>query len=196
MLRRVTGPRLIQRHTLRSELPPTELRTQLAEVVEETGREFALIAKLSGAGIVVRVLHAPVTPRPFFGALFGTRFAISETNRGREVTPFQPIVRGTIEARDDGPGSAINIELRPHPQVFTFEKAGKLAAALLVAVALPALITGNAVGGIALVFAVMFWLFPGARARSAFARDCEHALTALEAAVPVRRAPDALPRGA
>ncbi len=188
MLRGMTGSQLVQRHTLRSELSPEELRARLRDAVEDTGEEFALIAKLSGAGIVVRVLQAPTTSRPFFGSLLGARFAISVVNTGRELTPFQPIVRGTIARRDELPGSELELELRPHPQVFTFETAGKVVAALLVALALPALIMGQAVGVIALVFAALFWIAPGARAQSAFAQDCERALAALGATIPIERA--------
>ena len=189
----MTGSRLVQRHKLHSELSPQELRARLSDAVEETGEEFPLIAKLSGAGIVVRVLQAPTTSRPFFGALLGTRFTISEVNKGRELTPFQPIVRGTIARRDETPGSELELELRPHPQVFTFETAGKVVAALLVALALPALIMGQGVGAIALVFAALFWIAPSARAQSAFSQDCDRALTALKATLPVEQASTAQP---
>jgi hypothetical protein len=176
--------RLVQRHSLHSELSPQELREQLAAAIEQTDGEFPLVSKLSGGGIVIRVLNAPSTSRPFFGQITGPNFAISQSTRGREVTPFQPIVHGTIE-RDEADVTRVELILRPHPDAPTFERAGKVAAVLLALVSIPAALSGQPLALVAIFFAALFWVFPRARARIAFTHDCARALAALEQATPL-----------
>ena len=47
--------------------PPDIVRSRLIEAVEAVDEPFTLVSKLSGGGIVTRMLRAPQTSRPLFG---------------------------------------------------------------------------------------------------------------------------------
>ena len=173
---------LVVRRRYRCELPPRDLLDALDRVVEPGPREFPLISRISGAGIVVRALRVPATTRPFFGVVEGDRLAIAQTSR-EEATPFQPILRGVV--RDDEGGSTLELELRPHAEVPTFATAGKVAGGLVIAGAAPALLSGEPLAVLAMGFGALFWVFPGLRARASFGHGCARSLVALEERLPL-----------
>ncbi len=173
--------RLVEVHRFSAPLAPEKLLEQLRGVTHPTD-EFQLVSKLSGAGIVVRVLQSPATKLPFHGRIENDTLAITLATRGHQMTPFQPILDGTICATHTG--SQLDLTLRLPPGVPTLERAGKIAAALFVAAALPGLFSGVYTAGLLLPFAALCWIFPSLRARYSFAGDCRRSLAALAEAIP------------
>lgn len=173
--------RLVEHHRYRCDVPPDKLLEQLREVAHPTA-EFQLVSKLSGAGIVVRVLQSPDTPLPFHGQVEQASFALTLATRGQQMTPFQPIVHGRVHAASQG--SELTLDLRLPKGVATLEWAGKLFAALLILAAAPGLATGTYAAALLLPFAALSWVFPGLRARYSFAHDCRRTLDTFEQAVP------------
>ena len=75
--------------------------------------EFRLISYLSDGGAVVRGIAPPENAsKAFFGRIQENRFSIVENLEKRFVTPYQPILFGTLEA------DTIKIEVKMHPQAF------------------------------------------------------------------------------
>ena len=155
-----------QQVELRSQLPPDELYAQLVERVEEWP-DFPLISKLSGGGVVIRVFKPPPTERPFFGQRSPLGFRIAEVQTRAGLTPYQPIAEGRIV--EEGAGSRVKLELRPHPDARTFSWLyATFGVVLLGAVAL-LLSRGDA--GLAVcagLLAVGFLTFPRFRAQHGF----------------------------
>jgi hypothetical protein len=168
---------------LRSPLSPSALRAALAEIVEPTPWPPRLVFKLSGGGIVSRVMAAPETSLPFFGLVSDEKIRIARATRGRQVTPFQPILLGTITAADDG--SALTLQLRPHREARSLSGLFGVAGFVLIGAALPALLEARAMGVIGLLFGAAFMVFPTWRARTCFAADHRDALAALHESLPL-----------
>lgn len=160
---------------------PKKLQEQLEAVVHPTD-EFQLVSKLSGAGIVVRVLQSPVTSLPFHGRVHPGDVALTLATRGRQMTPFQPVAKGSIQARETG--AQLDLTLRLPAGVSTLERAGKILAGVLVVAAAPGLYAGVLMAWLLLPFAVLCWFFPGLRARYSFAEDCQRTREALQKALP------------
>lgn len=171
---------------LRSPLPPDALREALAAVVEPTDWPPPLIFKLSGGGIVSRVMESPETDRAFFGVVRPERIRIARATRGRPVTPFQPILLITIT--DEQTGSLIDVTLRPHREARSLSGVFALAGFTLIGAALPAMLAAEPLSFVAAGAGAVFMVFPSWRARTGFRADLSDALDALLAALPVERA--------
>ena len=167
----------------RSTLPPDELRAALAAVVEPTEWPPSLIFKLSGGGIVSRVMASPETERPFFGRVDPEKIRIARASRGGQVTPFQPIVLVTIS--EAGDGSVMAVKMRPHREAHSLAGLFTLAGFTLIGASVPALLSGDPLGMVAAAVGIIFMIFPTWRARLSFRTDRDDAVQALCAALPL-----------
>lgn len=174
---------LQETRTYRSELTPDELRETLVELVEPVAWPFPLVFKLSGGGIVSRVMAAPETDRPFFGQMDIERPRIAVASRGQEVTAFQPILRLTLTPT--AAGSEISVRMRPHPESRSFAGLFAVFGGTLIVAALPALLQGEPMALIGALVGTVGIFFPPLRARISFQSDRDRALAALAEALPL-----------
>ncbi len=170
----------------RSPLPPDSLRTALAELVEPTDWPPPLIFKLSGGGIVSRVMESPETALPFFGLVSAEKIRIARASRGGHVTPFQPILLGTISAAPGG--SLLELKLRPHRETKSLSGLFALTGFVMLGSSIPAILDSQVLGGVGAALGALFMVFPTWRARTCFATDKRDALEALCAALPLSAA--------
>ena len=161
-----------------SDQPPDVLLDALAEAVEPLQSGFTYVSKLSGGGVVVRVLRAPDSERPWFGAVEPTSFKVALAPRDRTGTPYQPILRGTILPTDSG--SEVELSLAPHPDARMFSILFTVGGALLGFASLLSIQEEPVTGGTGLIIAALFLAFPGFRARMSFDQACAISLSALE----------------
>ena len=168
---------------LRSSLSPDALREALAAVVEPTDWPPPLIFKLSGGGIVSRVMESPATERAFFGLVSAEKIRIARASRGRQVTPFQPIL--LIELSAEQTGSQLNITLRPHREARSLSGVFALAGFTLIGAALPAMLSLTPIAFLAAGVGLSFMWFPTWRAKTCFRTDLKDAMEALTEALPV-----------
>ena len=161
----------------RSLLPPADLRAALAAVVEPTAWPPSLIFKLSGGGIVSRVMESPQTDRPFFGRVDDEKIRFARASRGGQVTPFQPIVLATISAADGG--RVMEVKMRPHREARSLSGLFTLTGFALLCASAPALYGGETVALVAVVLGVTFMIFPRWRAKMSFRSDRDDAVEAL-----------------
>jgi len=169
-----------------SDQPPHVLLDALAEAVEPLKDGFTYVSKLSGGGVVVRVLRAPDSERPWFGAVEPTSFKVVLAPRDRTGTPYQPILRGTILPTDTG--SAVELALAPHPDARMFSILFTVGGGLLGFASLLSFHEDPTMGGVGLVMAGLFLAFPSFRARLSFDEACAISLSALEEQLNLTRA--------
>ena len=168
----------------RSPLPPDDLRAALAAVVEPTAWPPPLIFKLSGGGIVSRVMESPETDHPFFGRVDDEKIRIARASRRGQVTPFQPIVLIAVSATADG--SRLEVKLRPHREAVSLSGLFMIAGLTMIGAAIPALLSGDSLGVIAIFIGLIFMIFPKWRERLSFRTDRDDAVQALCAALPLQ----------
>ena len=154
---------------------PTDALSGLVGSVHPTDGRFRLISRLSGGGVVVRVLDCPQTERPLFGDLRADGFRLARVTRGVDIAPFEPIADGTIETHAGG--ARLNVSLAPHGQARSFALAHAAAGAMLLTAAAVKLSSDPLIAGLCVVLALVFFIFPSVRARLGFTRGC----AALEA---------------
>ena len=175
------GPALEHRRSVTLAQPPDAFAAQLRDAVQPSTEPFTLVSKLSGGGIVVRALRTPATERPFFGRVEHGRFAIAPTRKTGNVTPFQPLIRGTWSPTEAG--TQLDLHLAPHPNaqnwdiVFTIAGLGLLPGAALQALSNVPLAAALGAFGLAAL------AFPRLRARASFAAEVDIALPALAQAL-------------
>ena len=99
---------------------PGAVLDALRAATAHTTEPFSMVSKLSGGGIVVRVLRTPETERAFFGRVTTDGFVVAPVHRGGDVTPFQPLIRGTVAPSDTG-GTRLHLHLHPHPHAQAYD---------------------------------------------------------------------------
>ncbi|MFT5685734.1 MAG: hypothetical protein ACI8RZ_006688 [Myxococcota bacterium] len=166
-----------------SPLPPDALRAALSAIVEPTPWPPRLIFKLSGGGIVSRVMESPQTTLPFFGLVSAEKIRIARASYGGPVTPYQPILLATLSAA--GEGSLLELTLRPHRETKSLSGLFAVAGFVLLGASIPALLDAQALGVVAVVIGALFMVFPTWRARTCFRSDHQDALSTLCAALPL-----------
>lgn len=154
---------------LSSPLPPEELLKRLAAATEPS-EGFPLRSKLSGAGIVVRVLHPPPTTRPLFGRVGADGFKVACVPDPANQGPFQPIAEANVS--ESGAGSLVSLTLRPHKQVKSYSPLFAGMAVILFLVAGVTFRDSGGIGLIAAVFGGLFLVFPRFRATHGFEQGC------------------------
>jgi hypothetical protein len=169
----------------RTDLSPAAFLATLRGVMEPLDGGFKLVSKLSPGGIVVRTLRAPETDLGWFGTIREHKFSVAMIVRDKSGSPFEPIVRGEVRARDGG--SEVEVELSPHPNARMFSILFTLGGGLLAAASLVAISQSPALGVMGLVVAAIFLAFPGFRARVGFRHTCRATLTAFEAQLGLER---------
>lgn len=166
--------RSLTRHSPHS---PAALRARLREAVEPLDGGFTLVSRLSGGGIVTRTLRAPDTDLPLFGRVEPDRIRVALVHRGVDTSPFQPIVGVALDG--EGEGSAVRLDLAPHPNARTFGGIFALGAVLLLVAAAVQFSGQPGVAVAAGLFAVALGLFPHLRARVGFGQDADRVTDAL-----------------
>ena len=174
--------RLEETHHFTSPQPPAALLTVLADHTEPIEWPPELILKLSGVGIICRVMASPKTSRPFFGLVAAERIRLAVSNEGRDVTPFQPIL--LLSLHPDSTGSRLDVKLRPHRQARSFTGLFAGLGVLVILAALPAALGGDLTALVGMLVGAGSIVFPGYRARASFQADRDRALIALKAALP------------
>lgn len=175
------GPSLERHQSATLPVAEAAFAAHLQTVVEPSTEPFTLVSKLSGGGIVVRALRTPDTPRPFFGRVHGRRFTIAPTRKTGNVTPFQPLIRGTWAAVEGG--TRVELNLAPHPNaqnwdiLFTIAGLGLLPGAAIQALSNVPLAAALAAFGLAALG------FPRLRARASFGAEVDIALQSLAQAL-------------
>ena len=172
---------LLQTHTRQSALDPQGLVARLEPQVEPLLQRYPFISKLSGGGVVVRVLKTPPTQRPLWGRFFGDSFHLVRIPRGEDLTPWAPIMHGTIHPHEGG--SRVELELRPHPSARTLSGVYAFFGLLLLVAAGLAAAEQPDMAGLGLAFGLLMLFFPSYRARRSFEVGCGLALESLDAAI-------------
>lgn len=153
---------------------PAVLQARLRSLTEPIEGGFKLMHRLSGAGVVVRTLEAPETSRPLFGKVHPDRFSVSLVPHASDITPFHPIVRGTIAEGPTG-GATVTAELAHHPNARTFAPLYAFGAVALAVGAIvgardrPTMLFGG------LTMALLFASFPTLQARVRFQQSVDRA---------------------
>ncbi len=173
---------MVQTHELHSGLAPADLKAHMEPHVEPLLQRYPFVSKLSGGGVVVRVLKTPPTSRPLWGKFFGNSFHFARIPQGEDLSPWAPIMHGTIHP--DGPGSRVVVELKPHPSARTLGGVYAFFGLLVLAAAGLGLSQGQPMAAVGLGFGILLLFFPGFRARYSFRVACHLALESLRAVVP------------
>jgi hypothetical protein len=177
--------RLSRTAVLGSRQPASEVLGELRRITEPLDGSFQLLSKLSPGGIVIRVLKAPKTERPFFGRVGDEgSFTIAMVPRGERLTPYQPMIHGRVLDEGDS-SSRIELKLAPHPQARTYSGVFGLAALMVGAVSLLRFFAQPAVALLGLFFAVAFAVFPTWRAKQGFGVSAAETLDLLRANIPL-----------
>jgi hypothetical protein len=159
-----------------SALSRNEIVTFLKEEVEEVER-FRLISKISGAGIVTRVLSAPDTKCAFWGKTIGDNLRIVQNLPSVNLTPFQPIVYLDIVQKNDG--SDIKVLLKPHSNASMFSFAEYLGGTLCITAGMVAL-QQNPLGISGIILGGLVILFPRWRAKKSFELEASRCIEAIK----------------
>ena len=172
-----SGPRL--ERTVSLELPeaPSAVHRRLVDATELETEPFTLVAKLSGGGIVVRVLRTPETERPFFGRVKQDNIFVAPAHQGGDVTPFQPLRRGTWAAASTG--TVLTATLRPHPHAQSYDIAFHVVGVLLLVGAAIQATVSLPYAAMLGAFGLLAALFPRLRGQAGFALETRRAEAAL-----------------
>lgn len=163
---------------LETSLTLEELQARIPQHIEPHTGPFELVHKLSPGGIVLQLFRTPVTARAFWGRADHLKWHIAQNRRSERVTPYQPLLVGTVI--DSGAGVRIQGELAPHPKVRTWSWLYLGAGAVLL---LGAGLKVGAEPAIAAALAglgVLFAVFPHLRAWQGFQMGCQDLLTSLK----------------
>lgn len=171
-------------HHFNSALSPADLVAALSEKTEPTSWPPPLILKLSGGGIVSRVMQSPDTQQPFFGVVSPDRIRVAVSTWNQQVTSFQPILLLTVTDSGAG-GSAVEVKLRPHREASSFAGLFAGVGALVIVAAIPAALGGEPAALAGMVVGALGLVFPTFRAKACFESDRDQALAALRAALPL-----------
>lgn len=179
--------KLLETHHFRSALTPAALCAAIAEQTEQTDWPPRLIMKLSGGGIVSRVMEAPETALPFFGLVQPDRIRLALSSRGQQVTPFQPIL--LVKLAEAAEGSRVEVTLRPHKEARSFAGLFALIGGMVILAAIPAALSGEPAALLGMLIGAAGLVFPTFRAHASFRSDRDLALAALTEQLPLT--PDA-----
>lgn len=170
-----------------SPLPPEALIARLAAEVEADAAPMTLVWRVSGAGVVARSLRAPATTRPLFGKLEADRFRLAVVPTVASVNAFQPILRGAL--RPDRGGTALSLDLRPHPDARGLIGVFLAFGALLVLISAMGALKQPGLAAVGYGFAALAALVPTLKLRLGFARGCDQALAVLGPLLALQPAP-------
>jgi len=139
---------------------------------------FGYVAKLSGGGVVVRTLAAPQTDKPFYGKVHSEGFSIAESRFQHQLTPFQPLIHGV--KRQGVKGVVFEVTLKPHSKARIMSGLHALGGGMLLIGGIIVFPHRLEIAVLTFCIALMFFFFPGFRARISFNAGCEQALLALK----------------
>ena len=161
-----------------SPLPPEALIARLHAEVEPDDAPMTLIWRVSGAGVVARSLRAPATERPLFGKLEPGRFRLALVPKVSSVNVFQPILRGELQA--EGGGTALQLNLRPHPDARGFVGIFVAFGVLLVLISMVGTLSQPGLAAVGYGFAAVAVVVPTLKVRLGFSQGCAQALALLQ----------------
>ncbi len=140
--------------------------------------EFRLVSKLSGAGVVVRVLEAPKTSSTWFGIRKSpTTWMIAQRLDSIEISPYQPIGTVLLDQLDNG--TSVSIEWNPHPDVNMLAFAELLGGGLCIISGLIGMIS-NPIAVWAILLGVVLVFFPKYRAKWSTQLEIERVRKAMQ----------------
>lgn len=177
-------PALEELHTFTTPQDPAAVLAALTAAVEPTPWPPALMLKISGGGIVSQVMETPKTEHPLFGLVSEQRIRLAVSSRGKEVTPFQPILIMTLDADEETGGSRLQVKLRPHKQARSFAGLFAIIGALIIVAAIPAAWGGDPFALLGLLVGGAGLFFPQYRAQTCFQIDRDRALETLHTVLP------------
>lgn len=137
---------------------------------------FRFVSKLSGGGVIVRVLQAPETDRPFWGKIQENRIRIVQNIPSQNISPYQPIVY--LELEEAEKGTEISVLMKPHKDASMFALFEWMGAILCVTAGLIAL-SQSPLAGVTIVFGLALGVFPWFRSRKLFAFEKNRCLEGL-----------------
>ncbi len=138
---------------------------------------FRFVSKLSGGGVVTRVLQSPETELAFWGKVKEDSIRMVQNIPSKNISPYQPIVHVSFEETEKG--TRISILLRPHKQASMFGIVEAVGAVLCVTAGLLTL-SQSPLAGLTIVFGISLALFPWIRARKLFGFEKKRCLEGLE----------------
>ena len=131
--------------------------------------QFRLISKLSGAGVVVRVLETPESEASWFGLQDGEGcWRLAQRLESVNVSPYQPILRIQIDPNELG--TSVELHWAPHPDANMLALAEWVGASLCVIAGLVGM-QENPLALVAIIFGVLLLLLPRLRAKWSFQRE-------------------------
>jgi hypothetical protein len=157
---------------------PAELIAHIQPQVEPLLQRYPFISKLSGGGVVIRVLKTPPTTRPLWGRFFGQSFHLTRIPQGEDLSPWAPIMHGNILPIDGG--CRVDLELKPHPSARTLAGLYGFFGVLLLIASSIGIQAQPVMALIGLLFGILLLFFPGYRARQSFREGCALALETLD----------------
>lgn len=166
------------RSTWRSPLDPDTIAARLDERALLQDHALPLTWKLSGAGIVGRVMDVPHTDRPLVGRCTPFGWELVRTPEPTHRHAFEPIAEVRVESA--GRGSTVELLLRMHREQHSFALPFALMGAACCGSAVVAWTTQPVMAGLSLTIGLAFALLPPARSRALFrhgVRQTEAALT-------------------
>jgi hypothetical protein len=161
--------------------PPADVLEKLATQVAPLEGGFRLVSRVSWGGAVTRVLRETESDLPLFGRMEAAGFKVAALPRGPNVSPFQPILTGRVQPTDGG--CEVTVAMAPHPGARTFAGLFALGGGMLLVAAGIRLADAPGMALFLALFAMVFMVFPTARARVGFKHGCAMSVTALRAAL-------------
>lgn len=140
--------------------------------------EFRLISKLSGAGVVVRVLETPEGEEPWFGKQQSpTEWRIAQKLDSKDISPYQPI--GVLTLEEVQSGTKVRIQWAPHRDVNILAVAELVGGILCIISGLVGL-QSNSIAIGAILLGLFLVVFPRFRAQWNATRELERAREAIQ----------------
>lgn len=158
-----------------SKLKPERCQDIIRETVAEVP-VFRFVSKLSGGGVVTRVLQAPETELPFWGKIKKEQIRMVQNIPSKNISPYQPIIHFQLQETEKG--TEISVLLKPHKQASMFAIFEGLGAVLCVTAGLLTL-SQSPLAGLTIVFGLSLALFPWFRSRKLFDFEKKRCLDGL-----------------
>jgi hypothetical protein len=161
--------------------PASEVLAHLATQVAPLEGGFTLVSRVSWGGAVTRVLRETESDLPFFGRVGDGGFKFAALPRGPNVSPFQPIMTGDVVETEEG--CRVRISMAPHPGARTFAGLFALGGGMLLVAGATRVSEAPGMALFLALSAVVFMVFPSARARLGFDQGCAMSVAALQGAL-------------
>ena len=160
------------KETWTTPLSKEELIIELRALTEPVS-EFRLVSRLSGGGIVVRILEMPETDKPLIGRVSEREIKLAQYLETINVSPYQPLV--SVDHHD----GLLDLTFRPHKDVYLLSGLEWVGGLLCIVSGLVGM-TQNPLAALAVIVGVALIALPRLRARWNFQRELARAKEALK----------------